>query len=163
MKTATKMLLASAGVLILTVFHHVYGAALYATPWRHHVAVLVLPVLLVLIFAYGVHQRQPQTWFGRASLWLFIVLTLLVPVGLIGLFEGGYNHLVKNMLYFGGVSRATFDQLFPAPRYEMPDDLWFEVTGVLQFFVGLWTAYYLSRLWRESRAQERAAQGMQSV
>jgi hypothetical protein len=157
------MLLASAGVLILTVFHHIYGAALYATPWRHHVAVLVLPVLLVLIFAYGIYRWHPRTRLGQASLRLFIVVMLLVPVGLIGLFEGGYNHLVKNMLYFGGVSRATLDQLFPAPSYEMPDDLWFEVTGILQFIMGFWAVYYLSRLWRESRAQECAAQGMQSV
>jgi hypothetical protein len=151
------MLLTSASVLILTVFHHFYGAALYATPWRHHAAVLVLPVLLVLILAYGIYRRHPRTWPGRASLWLFIVLTFLVPVGLIGIFEGGYNHLVKNLLFFGGAPRATLEQLFPAPRYEMPDDFWFEVTGALQFFLGLCAAYYLSRLWGESRVGERAS------
>ena len=107
MKTSTKTLLASAGVLILTVIHHLYGAAIYATPWRHHVAVIVLPVLLVLIFAYGLHQWRPLTLPGKISMWLFMVLILLFSVGLIGLYEGGYNHLVKNVLFFGGVPRRT--------------------------------------------------------
>ena len=86
-----------------------------------------------------------------------IVRTLLVPVGLIGFFEGGYNHGVKNVLYFGGLPRATLDQLFPPPRYEMPNDLWFEVTGILQFFLGLCAAYYLWKLWWESCVQKQAA------
>src|SRR5262249_61137272 len=100
-----------------------------------------LPILLS--FAYWVHRRRPWTPLGRVSLWLFMALTLVGVAG-IGLFEGGYNHLVKNVLFFGGASRATLDQLFPPPAYEMPNDLWFEVTGVLQFFVGLCAAYYFS-------------------
>lgn len=163
MKTSTKTLLASASVLILTVIHHFYGAVIYATPWRHHVAFIVLPMLLVLILSYGVHRWRPLTSLGRASMWLFIVLTLLVPVGVIGFFEGGYNHLVKNVLFFGGAPRATLEQLFPPPKYEMPNDLWFEVTGVLQFFFGLWAAYYLFRLWRESRVEEHATQRGQAA
>ena len=87
---------------------------------------------------------------GRISLWLFMTLTLIVPVGLIGLFEGGYNHLVKNVLFFGGASGATFERLFPPPAYEVPDNIWFEVTGILQFFVGLYAGYRLVRLWRNT-------------
>ena len=156
MKTSTKTLLASSSIIILTVIHHLYGAAIYATPWRHHVAVIALPVLLVLILAYGVYRWRPLTLLSKISMWLFMVLILLFPVGLIGLYEGGYNHLVKNVLFFGGVPRPTLERLFPPPTYEMPDDLWFEVTGVLQFLIALWAAYYLYRLWRESRREERA-------
>jgi hypothetical protein len=155
-KTSTKTLLASASVLILTVLHHFYGAAIYGTPWRHHIAVLVLPVLLVLLLAYGAQRWRPRTWLSRAGLWLFLGLTLVVPIGLIGVFEGGYNHLVKNVLFFGGVPRATLERLFPPPAYELPNDLWFEVTGVFQFVIGLGAAYYLLRLWQERRVDERA-------
>jgi hypothetical protein len=102
-ETSTKTLLASASVLILTVLHHFYGAAIYGTPWRQHIAVIVLPVLLVLLLAYGAQRWHPLTLLSRAGMWLFIVLTLVVPIGLIGFFEGGYNHLVKNVLFFGGV------------------------------------------------------------
>jgi hypothetical protein len=153
-RPSTKTLLASASVLLLTMFHHFHGAVIYATPWRHHVAVLALPVLLVLILAYGVHRWRPLTVLDRAALWLFIGLTLLVPVGLIGFFEGGYNHLVKNVLYCAGLPRVTLDHLFPPPMYEMPNDVWFEVTGILQFFLGLCAAYYLWRLRWESCVQK---------
>jgi hypothetical protein len=110
------------------------------------VGLLVRPMLIVLVLTYGVHRWRPLTMFDRAALRLFIVLTLPVPVGLIGFFEGGYNYMVKNVLYFGDLPRATLDQLFPPPRYEMPNDLWFEVTGILQFFLGLCAVYYLWRL-----------------
>jgi hypothetical protein len=119
--------------------------------------VIVLPVLLVLILANILYQNHPMTLPGRVSMWLLIGLTLVVSVGLIGVFEGGYNHLAKDVLYFAGVPRSTFDRLFPAPAYERPDDLWFEVTGVLQFFLGLCAAYYLLRLWRENRVEGGAA------
>lgn len=68
--------------------------------------------------------------------WLFILLTLLPSMCMIGIVEGLYNHALKNILFFGGASTATLQRLFPAPTYEMPNDLLFEVTGVLQgFFV----------------------------
>jgi hypothetical protein len=157
MNTSTKTLMASVGLLVLTVLHHFYGATIYDAPFRQHVAFGLLPVLLVLILAYWVHRRRPLTPLGRGSLWLFMALTLVVVAG-IGLFEGGYNHLVKNVLFFGGASRSTLAQLFPPPAYEMPNDLWFEVTGVLQCFAGLCAAYYFVRLWQEIRVEKRATQ-----
>ena len=100
MKTPTKTLLAAVGVRGLTVVHYLYGARIYKAPFRRHVASGMLPVLLALIFAHEVRAGVPRLP-GRVSLRLLMVVTLIVPVGLIGLFEGGYNHLVKNVLYFG--------------------------------------------------------------
>ncbi|HMA18639.1 MAG TPA: hypothetical protein VKS03_09385 [Thermoanaerobaculia bacterium] len=154
MKASTKTLLASAGVLLLTTLHHLYGAFLYKTPWRNHVALIALPVLLVLVVTHEIHRRQPATPLGRASLFLFAALTLAVPVGMIGFFEGGYNHLVKDLLFFGGLPAAALDRLFPDSVYEMPDNLLFEASGVLQFFVGLYAARWLGRLWRERSAEQ---------
>jgi hypothetical protein len=154
MKTSTKTLLASAGVLLLTTLHHFYGAVLYKTPWRNHVAFVALPVLLVLVVSHELHRRQPATPLGRTSLFLFAALTLAIPVGVIGIFEGGYNHLVKDVLFFGGLPAAALDRLFPDSVYEMPDDLLFEASGVLQFFLGLYTARSLARLWRERSLEQ---------
>ena len=149
MKTPTKTLMAAVGVLGLTVVHHLYGARIYDAPFRRHVASGMLPLLLALILAHEVHRRRPSTTLGRVSLRLFMAVTLIVPVGLIGLFEGGYNHLVKNVPYFGGASRTLLRRLYPPPTYEMPNDPWFEATGVLQFFAGLYAGDCLTRLWRE--------------
>lgn len=157
MNIPMKALGTSAGVIILTLVHHIYGAVIYATPWRHHVALIALPVLAALIVAFGVHKRHAQTFAGRTSLYVFAVTTSVFSVGLIGLFEGGYNHLLKNILYFGGASRTVLGRLFPLPRYEMPNDFLFEVTGTLQFAFAVAAAYYTFHFWSESRRQTASA------
>lgn len=150
METATKVLLAQVAILVLTIVHHLYGAAIYDTPWRHHVALIALPMLAVLIVAYGVYRWRYPHWLGKTSLCLFIALSSMV-IAWIGVFEGGYNHLLKNILFFAGLSQDVLVQLFPPPAYEMPNDLWFEVSGVLQFFIALYAIRCLFRLWREHR------------
>ena len=42
------------------------------------------------------------------------------------------GQFVKNLLFFGGASPEVLGRLFPSPTYEMPDDVWFEISGVLQ-------------------------------
>jgi hypothetical protein len=153
MKTSTKALIAAAALLMLTVFHHVYGAVLYETPWRNHVALIVVPVLLAMIAAHEIHRRNPDTPLGAGSLWAFLALAT-VPIVVLGIFEGGYNHLVKDLLFFAGLRADLLDRLFPDSLYEMPDDLIFEVSGVLQLVVAASAARRLVRLWRERKESE---------
>ena len=120
MKTSTKMLLASAAILLLTVFHHFYAAALFDTPWRRHVAVIVMPVLLLMIVLYVVYQWRPLTFAGKASFWLLMLVAVLVPIAWLGFYHGGYTHLVKLILVLGGVPQTTFEQLCPV--CEVPGD-----------------------------------------
>lgn len=154
MKTSTKALFASAAILILTVFHHFYAAAIFDTPWRRHVAIIVMPVLLLMIVLYALYQWRPMTLVGNASLWLLMLVAVLVPIAWLGFYHGGYTHLVKLFLVFGGVSQATFERLCPV--CEVPGDLIYEVTGVMEFVLSLVAAYYLVGLWRESRGGQRA-------
>jgi hypothetical protein len=63
---------------------------------------------------------------------LLYFITLVPSLGFIGVFEGIYNHLLKNIMYFGGADDGLLQTLFPAPTYEMPNDLLFEITGVMQ-------------------------------
>ena len=41
---------------------------------------------------------------GKIAFWLFAIVTLLIPVAGIGVYEGGYNHGLKDVLYFSGAS-----------------------------------------------------------
>src|SRR5690606_20450143 len=100
-------------VIVLTLVHHVYGAVIYETPWRHHIALIALPVLAALLVTYIVYERHRQTRAGRISIYVFTVVTAMFSVGLIGAFEGGYNHFLKNVLYFGGASESILRRLFP--------------------------------------------------
>jgi hypothetical protein len=143
--------LSAFAVLALTAVHHAYGAFVYHTPWRLHVAI-VAPLLALAIwrtlYLAGSRRGTPS-----GILWTRIAsgLILIFPVGLIGLVEGGYNHLVKNAVYLLlGAQTAT--DLFPPPAYELPDNLLFEATGIAQFPLGLLAAYFVLVIVRGPRA-----------
>ena len=82
---------------------------------------------------------------------------------MIGFFEGGYNHVLKDALYFGGASSELMQSLFPTPAYEMPDSLFFELTGVGQLLlavVGTSHLYGLVRgCWEPRHASHVAGTG----
>ena len=66
-------------------------------------------------------------------------------------FECVYSHVLKNLLYFFDVPLSILERLYPEPAYHLPDNLFFEFTGLLQL-VGLlaaWFAYrvFLDRPW----------------
>jgi peroxiredoxin len=141
-RRASRVVLSAIAVLLLTDVHHAYGAHVYQTPWRYHVVLLSLPATLGILWSHRRLRRHPGDVLPR---WILGLTTLLVPVLGIGAFEGFYNHLVKDVLYFHGASSALMNRLFPPPTYEMPNDAFFEITGVSQAILGAATAWYLYR------------------
>jgi hypothetical protein len=142
--------LSASPVYALTIVHHVYGAIVFDTPWRYHAAYLgVAGIAATLLLTWG-STRGPSV-LRQAATALLAALTLILAVGLIGVFEGAYNHAIKLLLFFGGAAPATMRRLFPPPTYEMPSDVLFEATGVLQFVAGLIAARASVALWRDRR------------
>jgi len=138
--------IATSLVYIITTFHHLYGAVIYNTPWRRDVGTnggIVLLVCAVFLYLYRTYRK-------RAYLLLYIILNFIVFELGIGLFEGLYNHILKNTLFFGGLTFSKWRTFFPAPAYEIPDNFLFEITGILQFFAALVSMSYLLRLYRSS-------------
>lgn len=142
LRSANKMAWLSVAVMLLTTVHHLYGAAVYSTPWRHHVAVISIPVIISILVLLFLFRRYAGTVVGKITFITFIGVVLALPVAWIGMFEGGYGHTLKNALYFGGASRSLLDSLYPAPLYKMPDNTFFEATGIMQFFVALLVIVY---------------------
>lgn len=141
-------LVAAAALTVVTSIHHVYGAIRYETPARYHAAVIAVAALVAMVVARRLSLSRPGSVSGRTASWIFIAVSATVFLLLFGVAEGLYNHTVKNILYFAGTPMARMRALFPAPTYEMPNDLFFEVTGVLQVLPGATVAYYLRRLLR---------------
>jgi len=134
----------SVALMVLTSIHHVYGAFRYHTPWRLHVLMLCVPVILLTV---ALNRAVLRT--GRISplvFWGFFVITLVPSVGLIGFYEGVYNHILKIILFYGGADINLLYTLFPPPTYEMPNDAWFEITGVLQGLIVIPLSIQLTRL-----------------
>ena len=145
----------ASAVLLITSVHHAYGAYIYNTPWRYH-AVLVAGITAPLIFgALAVMRSRPPGLLRMLAQGLFVLGTLGVSILMIGMFEGLYNHVVKNLLYFGGASTGLIMRLFPPPTYEMPNDVFFEITGVLQVVPATLAAWYLYRATQRSRVHTR--------
>ncbi|QSQ23091.1 hypothetical protein JY651_49770 [Pyxidicoccus parkwayensis] len=142
---AGRSLKASLAVLLLTSVHHAYGAFVYATPWRLHMVGVAAVTAGVLLGARRLGR-------GGLAFAVFALTTLAVPVGMIGAFEGFYNHVLKNVLYFGGASPELMTRLFPPPTYELPNDFFFELTGVLQVVPAVMAVLALLRAFRRSPA-----------
>jgi hypothetical protein len=126
---------ASLGVLLLTVVHHVYGAWLYATPWRLHVVGVAAVAGAAIVGASAAFVASRGRRFEPLALAVFTLLTVVIPISGFGIFEGLYNHVLKIVLFLVGTRSEVMDRLFPAPTYSMPNDLFFEASGVLQVAV----------------------------
>ena len=118
----------SNALMVLTTIHHIYGAIIYSTPWRLHVILLSVPVLLITIILEYFLKRYDNKFL----VWLYSFVILLPSISLIGFFEGVYNHGIKDIMFYSGFYGETMLQMFPPPTYEMPNDFIFEFTGVLQ-------------------------------
>ncbi|MGN6569713.1 MAG: hypothetical protein ACTHJ0_17260 [Flavipsychrobacter sp.] len=146
--------IANAAVYLLTSFHHYYGAIVYNTPWRKDVVfngAVVMLVALICLLLYRYFNK-------RAFLAVYLLLTFLVFSVGIGIFEGAYNHLLKDLLYFSGMKLAAWRMFYPAPTYEVPDNVIFESTGIAQFFVALFQIYYLRKVYRSAYPKHFNAQ-----
>ena len=123
-------LIAAFAELALTAFHHVYGGVIYESAWRINGQILGVIALILLLVGYW---RRSSVWWGRT----FVLTAGLVVGGVIGWFEGGYNHVLKDALYASGVDRDLLSRMYPAPFYVPPGNVVFEVTGVLQWGIGV--------------------------
>lgn len=147
---ATRVLASTVAVFVVTTIHHGYGAYHYHTPWRLHAAAisgaatLLMAGLLILFRSRSVIIHS----LARCG---FMVLALIVPFLAFGVFEGGYNHALKDLLYLLNASPKLTLRMFPPKLYELPNDAFFEVTGVLQIVPGVLTGYYLLDIVRHIR------------
>jgi hypothetical protein len=139
---------AALALLALTSIHHAYGAFVFATPWRLHIIAIAVPVAIAIVIALRCGSVVSGRRTGQFWTILAAVLILLIPVAAIGLYEGGYNHVFKNIVYFSR-GEAVARALFPPPLYEMPHDVLFEATGIAQFPLSIVTALFALQLFRE--------------
>jgi hypothetical protein len=140
---------AAIAVLGLTSVHHIYGAAIYGTPWRLHIVYFAVPAAIVIAATLFFGWAWRGWTSGFIATWAGSLLALALPVAAIGFYEGGYNHVVKNLVFFGFGEDAA-RTLFSGQAYEMPNDFLFEATGVAQFPLAVLTAVLVARLLRST-------------
>jgi hypothetical protein len=110
----------------ITTVHHLYGGVADGSTRRLMVPLILLPAVLA---SAGVLVGYRRT--GRHTLLVvYACLVTVVVVGLLGLFHGGYAHVYKDLVFLTGAPASWYVGLNPDEHYP-PDDLFFELTGVL--------------------------------
>jgi putative ABC transport system permease protein len=148
-RIAKVLLLAVAAEAAITILHFRHGAWTYDDPSRLHVVTPALVALALVTAATGLFLRQPR----KLALVPLVVATAVPFVGMFGLFHGGYSHALKLLFFASGASRETLDRLFASPDYAYPDDIPFEVSGVLGFVAALAVAWLLVKLVRAAHRE----------
>jgi hypothetical protein len=80
-------------------------------------------------------------------------LAVAICVLWLGLYEGGYNHGIKNLAFVAHLPATVSNAVFPPSLYEPPADWFFEFSGVLQLPLGLFAG---RAAWRADAAFPRA-------
>lgn len=144
-KTSNRLAWGTIAVVLLSTIHHIYGGYQYDTSWRIYMPIFFfLPILVLTLFLqYRVIKKQNLFMLG-----LYSTIVFIGWIGVLSFGEGGYNHLLKNILYFGDASEEILTKMFPpefgsTKLYEKPNDLFFESTGILTTVFGFYLTYYL--------------------
>jgi hypothetical protein len=132
--------------------HAVYGARRYENVALYHVVVVALFWFVLAAVLTGVYAWRP----GRVKRGLLVALVALPYVGIFGLAHGGVGHLLKLAFFLAGMAPERLAQTFDVGDFVMPDDAFFEGTGVATFVAGLLVAHALLRFVRGTRAGRSA-------
>ncbi len=145
-------------LVALTTIHHIYGGFRYDTSWRIIMPIFFfLPMLMLTLYLQSlVLKKNSKTMLAIYSFFEFIGWIVFLGFG-----EGGYNHVLKNILYFGGASEDLMIRVFPpefgaAKLFEIPNDWSFEITGILTAAFALYALYFLIKFIREQIASAEA-------
>jgi hypothetical protein len=133
--------------MALTSVHHLSGAIVYKTPWRAHVLFMSIPIIITVILTRFIQKTGNSAY--KFLLWLYWVIILCTSVLLIGIFEGLYNHVLKNILFFSGFPEATLYKIYPPGAYEMPNDFFFEATEMMQGTIAVFLIVYFIKFTRQ--------------
>ena len=153
-----KVSLYSNTLMIVTSIHHVYGAVVYHTPWRLHILMVSIPVIIFTLAGskFLIKREFPGK---NLLLWFYWSIILIFSIMLIGGYEGVYNHAVKNVFFFLGASEAIFDKMFPPSMYVMPNNFLFELTGVMQAVIFVPLLIQMARLSKKLKGTILAIRG----
>jgi hypothetical protein len=125
---AAAALVVAAGIASI---HHVYGGLLDGDYHR-----LLVPLLVAVFLALTFGSLA---WFkhtgSRIALSVFTILALSLFSGILGVLHGGYAHLYKDILFLRDGPAHLYYPLNPHEHYP-PDDMFFEVHGVLDIVTG---------------------------
>jgi hypothetical protein len=152
--------LASLAAYAVTSIHHVYGGLFGRAPApnRLRVPIIMAPPLLIMLVSLYRYRRR-GSWLALSS---FSSVAMLFFVILLGLLHGGYAHAYKDILYLVAGPPQLYYSLNPDEHYP-PDDIFFEITGVLDMLTGYLVALSTVRLIRDRQQSDHRSSVQQQA
>ena len=132
---------------VLTIGHFGYGARVYDDASRLHVVGPAVGFLLLAAALAALYLWRPR-WWTLAPLLLEMAF---VYVGLFGGYHGAFNHALKDILYWSGTSAQRLAEIFDSPDFTLPNNVFYELTGLLTPVVAGFAGYYAVRVVRTFR------------
>lgn len=124
----------------VTTVHHVYGGITDGSANRLSAPFVVLVPVGVAVVALVRFRRTGS----RAAAWVYTGVACVLMLGL-GLVHSAYSHIYKDVLYLLGGPSSAYVLINPEEHYP-PDDVFFEVTGILELGVAVWVLVAALRL-----------------
>lgn len=126
----------------ITTVHHLYGGLALDSPAR-----LLVPLLMLLPFGAAVASLE---WYRRAGwrvaarIYAGIALVFALVLGLV---HSAYSHIYKDVLFVVRGPAELYVLLNPDEHYP-PDDVFFEITGVIELAAAIAVVVTAIRLLR---------------
>lgn len=139
-------------VYALTTIHHIFGGLVDNADDRLVIPAILAPLVVIALVSLYALRRT-----GSVGALITFGVVALLWVLLLGLFHGGYAHLYKDIVFLVDGPPSLYYPLNPSEHYP-PDNVFFEVTGVLDVVAAAFVAYTTMRLisaWRRVAKEER--------
>ncbi len=139
-------------VYALTTIHHIFGGLVDAADDRLVIPAILAPLVVIALVSLYALRRT-----GSVGALITFGAVALLWVLLLGLFHGGYAHLYKDIVFLVDGPPSLYYPLNPSEHYP-PDNIFFEVTGVLDAVAAAFVAFATMRLisaWRRVAKEER--------
>ncbi|HET9138774.1 hypothetical protein [Actinophytocola sp.] len=137
----TSAALAIVVAYLLTSVHHIYGGLTTTATNRLLVPAILAPTVIIALGSLHVLRRSGR----RIALGIFAIVAIVVWVILLGGLHGAYAHLYKDVVYLLDAPAHRYVALNPNEHYP-PDDILFEITGLLDVVTATWIAVATARL-----------------
>jgi hypothetical protein len=124
--------------------HAVYGGVHYESPGLLHLAGPAAFWLIVALALAVVNARGE----GPIRRWLLVGGVGLPYVGIFGLLHGVIGHAAKLVAFHAGMPPERLEQLFTLVDFVMPDNAFFELTGLASALAAVGVAAQLRRFWK---------------
>lgn len=127
---------------LITAVHHYYTGVYYETMWRAEFAIYAIIPTFICLTTLTIHYNRG----GRLLLFTFALVSFIFFFLVVGVWEGAWCHATKLVCYFLNIPFHNAPAAWHIPPAPAPEDLFSELTGVLNFVFATFNLHFMIKL-----------------